>query len=78
MLCASTSYASEPDWDRGRGWNKSALKMYTYQCVHVTLGEYYNAYMVQERLNYCFEEVLAGRWNKHSKKKYIKERRRKR
>jgi hypothetical protein len=32
MLLTSSAYA-DPDWNRGRGWNKNALKYYTNECV---------------------------------------------
>ncbi len=72
LLIASSAYA-EPDWNRGRGWNKSALKYYTNECVSTKMVDVQTEFAAKMLLDMCFEDVLAGRWDKRSKKKYQKE-----
>ncbi len=68
----SSAYA-EPDWNRGRGWNKPALKYYTYECVSTKMVDVQTEFAAKMLLDMCFEDVLAGRWDKRSKKKYLEE-----
>jgi len=72
MLLASSAYA-DPDWNRGRGWNKNALKYYTNECVSTKMLDVQTEFAAKMLLDMCFEDVLAGRWDKKSKRKYLKE-----
>jgi len=72
MLLTSSAYA-DPDWNRGRGWNKNALKYYTNECVSTKMVDVQTEFAAKMLLDMCFEDVLAGRWNKKSKRKYLKE-----
>ena len=72
MLQTSWAYA-DPDWNRGRGWNKNALKYYTNECVSTKMMDVQTEFAAKMLLDMCFEDVLAGRWDKKSKRKYLKE-----
>lgn len=72
VLVISLAYA-EPDWNRGRGWNKDALKYYTNECVSTKMVDVQTEFAAKMLLDMCFEDVLAGRWDKRSKKEYLKE-----
>jgi hypothetical protein len=72
MLLTSSAYA-DPDWNRGRGWNKNALKYYTNECVSTKMVDVQTEFAAKMLLDMCFEDVLAGRWGKKSKRKYLKE-----
>jgi len=72
MMLASSAYAV-PDWNRGRGWNKNALKYYTNECVSTKMMDVQTEFAAKMLLDMCFEDVLAGRWDKRSKKKYLEE-----
>jgi len=71
LLVASSAYA-EPDWNRGRGWNKSSLKYYTNECVSTKMVDVQTEFAADMLLDMCFVDVLAGRWDKKSKWKYLK------
>jgi len=72
MLLTSSAYA-DPDWNRGRGWNKNALKYYTNECVSTKMVDVQTEFAAKLLLDMCFEDVLAGRWDKRSKKRYLEE-----
>ena len=73
VLIATSAYA-EPDWTRGRGWNTNALKKLTQECVATKIVDVQTEAGAKMLEDICFEDVLAGRWNKKSKKKYLKSR----
>ncbi len=72
MMLASSASA-DPDWNRGRGWNKNALKYYTNECVSTKMMDVQTEFAAKMLLDMCFVDVLAGRWDKRSKKKYLEE-----
>jgi len=72
FLLTSSAYA-DPDWNRGRGWNKNALKYYTNECVSTKMLDVQTEFAAKMLLDMCFEDVLAGRWDKKSKRRYLEE-----
>jgi len=71
-LLVASSASAEPDWNRGRGWNKPALKYYTNECVSTKMMDVQTEFAAKMLLDACFEDVLTGRWNKKSKREYLK------
>ena len=72
MLLTSSAYA-DPNWNRGRGWNKNALKYYTNECVSTKMVDVQTEFAAKMLLDMCFEDVLAGRRDKRSKRRYLEQ-----
>lgn len=76
ILAMAFEANAEPDWDVGRGWNKNRLKYLTYQCVSVKMPDMQTEYAARMLEQTCFYDVLAGTWDKRSKRDYENNKRR--